>query len=97
MGIGLLKEGDDAYCISHSRPFRAGFYERPFMCFYLYRRRTTEKVTIFSEKFLKIPPKTTFQNEKKPILLLDGLLFSATTFYLVNACLTCSAKARTRS
>jgi len=50
VGIGLLKEGDNAYCISDSRPFGAGFYERSCTCVYIYRRRKAEKVTIFFEK-----------------------------------------------
>jgi hypothetical protein len=57
VGIGLLKEGDDAYCISDSRPFGAGFYGRPIMCSYLYRRETPQKVTIFSKNFSKLRKK----------------------------------------
>jgi hypothetical protein len=53
VGIGLLKEGDDAYFNSNSRPFGAGFYERSIICSYLYRRETAQKVTIFSKNSSK--------------------------------------------
>lgn len=54
-------------------PFRAGFYERPIMCFYLYRRSNNKKVT----SFFKISSKLAKNQDlryKKPNL---GKIFKA--------------------
>jgi hypothetical protein len=78
VGIGLLKEGDDASCNFNSRPFGAGFYERPIMCSYIYRRSRTKKVTSFS-KISKNSPKTPFlvrERAKSTYRGLKNLCFS---------------------
>lgn len=54
VGIGLLKEGDDAYCIFYSRPFLEQTLMNSLFCVSIYIDAELPKKLQFFPKFIEI-------------------------------------------
>jgi len=79
VGIGLLKEGDDAFSTLTAFPLGQAYYKRPIMCSYLYRRETGQKVTKFSKIFSNLIQSA--DSSVKKMAFWAGPLVASATFY----------------